>query len=214
VWVVYILLGLAVVVLIVLQVPVYGRIVYDGTLDARLQLLGESVSLLPGSGKETSFIKRQIKKTTIVKRLSKTEELLELLREDSLAGTLQFLQDVAVLLGRAVGRLLRFVTVTDLRLQMLVATGDPADTAQQYGQVCSVLYPCLALIGQKMRIRRRHVRVEPNFLLDSGAARFDIRFRISLGRLVYVVVALLWGSIMIDAKEQLQDNKEVTGYEK
>ena len=107
-WVVYILLGLAVVVLIVLLVPVYGRIVYDGTLDARLQLLGESVSLLPGSGKETSFIKRQIKKTTIVKRLSKTEELLELLREDSLAGTLQFLQDVAVLLGRAVGRLLRY----------------------------------------------------------------------------------------------------------
>ena len=29
---------------------------------------------------------------------------------------------------------LRSVTVTSLQLQMLIATGDPADTAQRYGQ--------------------------------------------------------------------------------
>ena len=170
------------------------------------------MSLLPGTEeKGKSFLKKQIQKTTIVKRLSKTEELLELLREDSLTGTLQFLKDVAVLLGRAVGRVLRSVTVTHLQLHLLVATGDPADTAQQYGQVCGVLYPCLAIIEQKMRVRRRDVRVEPNFLLDTGAARFDIRLRMSLGRLLCVIVALLWGFMIIDAKEQFQDNKEVNG---
>ena len=92
---------------------------------------------------------------------------------------------------------------------MLVAAGDPADTAQLYGQVCGVLYPFLAIIGKKVRLRRRDIRVEPNFLLESGEAQFDIRLRMSLARLLCVLIALMWGFVVLDEEDLPQNYKEV-----
>ena len=68
------------------------------------------------------------------------------MKQDDVAGTLHFLGEVAALAGKTVGRLLRSITVNRLDLQMRIATDDPSVTAQRYGQICSVLYPSLALI--------------------------------------------------------------------
>ena len=212
-WFVYILLGLLALILLVvlalMLIPVRCRIAYDGEPEARIWVLGESMSLLPEEEKKDTFLKKQIKKTTLVKTLSKTEELIELLREDSLMGTVKFIKDAVVLLGRALGRILRSVKVTYLKVHMLVAAGDPADTAQLYGQVCSVLYPFLAIVGKKVRLRRRDIRVEPNFLLESGEAQFDIRLRMSLARLLCVLIALMWGFVVLDEEDLPQNYKEV-----
>ena len=128
-----------------------------------------------------------------------------MLQQDDMAGTLHFIGDVAKLAKRAAGRFLRAVTVTNLQLQMLIATGDPADTAQLYGQVCSVLYPALETIAHYVRIRRRQVRVEPNFLLDKSQARFDIRLRISLWRWIGVILTLMWGFLLLRNEDALKE---------
>lgn len=207
-WAVYILLAVAALLAAVMLVPVTGRITYDGALTARLRVWGIQVPLYPRPVKEEQAPAGKSRGRKADKP-SKWEELKELLRQDDVAGTLQFLGGVARLAGRTVGRLLRAVTVTDLHLQMLIATGDPADTAQRYGQVCSVLYPTLELIGHKVRVRRRSLRVEPNFLLEQSHARFDIRLRISVWRLTLAAVALLWGFLML-RESNPQTNKEVS----
>lgn len=208
-WAVYILLALLALVLLVLLIPVTGRIAYDGTLCVRLRVLGVPITLLPRPEPPSS---EQPKKQRRVKKdkPSPLEELKELLRHDDVAGTLHFICGVARLAARAVGRVLRSVTVTRLQLQLLIATGDPADTAQRYGQVCSVLYPALEQIGQRMCIRRRDLRVEPNFLLERGNARFDIRLRVSVWRLAGAGIALLWGFVLLRESDRPQNNKEVS----
>ncbi|MBR5524135.1 MAG: DUF2953 domain-containing protein [Clostridia bacterium] len=210
-WVVYILLGLAALLLLILLVPVYGRVTYDGELHIRAWVLGVPVTVLPRP-KEDKPPKKHTKKVKkkATEKPSRFKELTELLRRDDVEGTLHFLSGVAALAGRTVGRLLRAITVKRLWLQMRIATGDPATTAQRYGQVCGVLYPTLELIAERVRIRRRELRVEPNFLLDSSAARFDIRLRVSVWRVLGAGIALLWGFMILNEQDKPQEKKEVT----
>lgn len=212
-WILYSLLGLLALVSMVLSIPVYGRLTYDGTFSVRIRVLGIPIVLMPrpepekkaSSGKSASATKKSQEK-----KPSKLKELAELLKQDDLAGTLHFIGEVAALAGKTVGRLLRSITVNQLDLQMRIATDDVATTAQRYGQVCGVLYPALALIERWVRIRRRNLRVEPNFLVDNSAVRFDIRLQVSLWRLLGAAVALLWGFLMIKEQSNPQNQKEVS----
>ena len=207
-WVLYSLLGLLALLIGVLSVPVYGRITYDGALSVRMRVLGIPFTILPKE--KTEKKKRPAKKTAKEKKPSAVQELAALLKQDDIGGTLHFLGGVAVLAGKTVGRLLRSITVTQLDLQMRIATDDVAVTAQRYGQVCSVLYPSLAIIERWVRMRRRNLRVEPNFLMDTSAARFDIRLHVSLWRLLGAALALLWGLIVLKEESNPQITKEVS----
>lgn len=207
-WAVYVLLALLALVLTVLSVPVTGRVAYDGDLAAHIRVLGVRVPLYPRDAEEET--PRSSRRRRRTDKPSKWQELKELLKQDDLEGTLHFIGGVARLAGRTVGRLLRSVTVTDVQLQMLIATGDPADTAQRYGQVCGILYPALEIIGRTVRIRRRQLRVEPNFLMERSRARFDIRFRVSVWRLTGAALSLLWGFLLLREEDKPQINKEVS----
>lgn len=212
-WVLYGLLGLLSLLVILLSVPVYGRLTYDGSLSARLWVLGIPITLMPRPEPEPKAPAAKSASTeekTKEKKPSKLKELAELLKQDDLGGTLHFIGEIAALAGKTVGRLLRSITVNRLDLQMRIATDDVATTAQRYGQVCSVLYPALALIERWVRIRRRHLRVEPNFLVEDSAARFDIRLQVSLWRLLGAALALLWGFLMIKEQSNPQITKEVS----
>ncbi len=211
-WVLYGLLGLIALIVIVLSIPICGRITYDGNgeLYTHFHMLGVPVTGLPlfdlnlfrpsHNGRKTSG---KLKEQTI----AKLEEMVELMKQDDVAGTMYFFCEVAKLAAKTVGRILRSVKVKQMDLQMLIASEDPADTAQQYGQVCSLLYPALAGIEHLVRIRRRNLRVEPNFLLERSNVCFDLRLRISWWRLLYALLALSWGILMI---EDEQNNPQIT----
>ena len=211
-WVLFSLLGLLSLVTVAMSVPVYGRLTYDGELSAQVRVLGVPITLMPRPEPEPKPVsaKSSPKKKKKEKQPSKLKELAELLKQDDLSGTLHFIGGVAVLAGKTVGRLLRSITVNRLDLQMRIATDDVATTAQRYGQVCSVLYPALALIERWVRIRRRNLRVEPNFLVEESAVRFDIRLQVSLWRLLGAALALLWGFLMIKEQSNPQNQKEVS----
>ncbi len=208
-WVLYSLLGLLVLLFGALSVSIYGRITYDGALSARMWVLGIPFTILPKE--KTEKKKRPAKKGAATKKKpSAVQELAALLKQDDIGGTLHFLGGVAALAGKTIGRLLRSITVSQLDLQIRIATDDVAVTAQRYGQVCGVLYPSLAMIERWVRIRRRHLRVEPNFLMETSAARFDIRLHVSLWRLLGAALALLWGLIVLKEESNSQITKEVS----
>ena len=189
-WALYVLLAIVALIVTILLLPIQGRITYDGELYAELYLWGLRYSLLSEESEPEIITgsRKRIKGTIS----SQWNEMQELLKQDDLEGTLYFFRGVVLMLAHAIGRFLRSITVTKFQLQMLIASGDPADTAQLYGQVCSVLYPALEMIGCYVRIRNRQMRVEPNFLLEQSQTRFDIRFRIALWRLLGVIFVFLF----------------------
>lgn len=212
-WVWYSLLGLLLLLIVALSVPVYGRIAYEGELLVRIRVLGIPITLTPVPPQKEKMPSRSVGKKAkkpATEKPSKVKEMIALMKQDDLAGTLHFLHEVARLAAKAVGRILRSVTVNRMDLQLLIATDDPAVTAQRYGQVCGVLYPALAGIESAVRIRHRKVRVEPNFLMEKSAVRFDVRLRLSVWRLLGAGIALLWGFLMIKEQSDPQITKEVS----
>ncbi len=204
-WAVYSLLILLALLVVFLCVPVSGRVAYTGCWLVRLRVLGIPITLAPSGAKERPRRRTQRaakkKSPPAGQKPSKWRELRELMRQDSLGATLSLLRDVAALAGRTASRVLRAVTVPDFSLHILVASEDAATTAERYGQVCSVVYPALALLARRVKIRRRRVRIEPNFLLEQGAARFDVRFRVAPWRLVGAGFSLLWGILLLRQKD-------------
>jgi len=213
VWVLYSLLGLLLLLIVALSIPVFGRITYDGELAVRIRVLGIPVTLVPSAepkAKKAVASTRKKSKKAQKEQPSKFKEMLSLMKQDDLAGTLHFLHEAARLAMKTVGRVLRSVTVKQLDLQLIVATDDPATTAQRYGQVCSVLYPSLAGIEHVVRIYHRNLRVEPNFLMEKSAVRFDIRLKVSVWRLLGAGIALLWGFLILKEQDNPQITKEVS----
>ena len=202
-WVLYVLLAIVALIVTILSLPVQGRITYDGELYADLHLGGLRYSLIP-EATETEMIS-DTRKRLKGKISSQWKEVQELLKQDDLEGTLYFFRGVVKMLAHAIGRFLRSITVTRFQLQMLIASGDPADTAQLYGQVCSVLYPALEMIGSYVRIRNRQLRVEPNFLLEQSKTCFDIRFRIALWRLLGVVFTFLFSLMKLREEDRQKE---------
>lgn len=213
----YILLGLLafvlVLLLLVLFVPVYGYIAYDGELKAQIRVLGIPITLLPTPEKpaERPSAKKRPKDAKPSKAKELVNELTRSFREDGVAATLEYLGALAKAVGQAVGRVLRSIVADKLKLEMLIVGADAADTAIRYGQVCSVLYPSLTAISDVVRVRCRDVRVEPNFMVEKSDARFDIRFHVWVFRLVGAVIALLIRMLL--SKDSITD-KEVTNHGK
>ena len=213
-WVLYGLLGLLALLLVIFSIPIRCRISYDGELITSFRLLGVQLQRVPFLEAMVTSTSRSARKSgrrsTTEIAVERLREMATLIKQDDLAGTLHFLCETAKLVGQTIGRLLRSIRVKRLDLQMLIAAEDPDITAQRYGQVCSVLYPALAGIEQAVRIRHRNVRVEPNFLLEQTSVRFDLRFRITIGRLLIALFALAWGFLMIEEQNDPQITKEVS----
>lgn len=211
--VLYILLGvlglLLLILLLLLFLPVYARIRYDGELRVKLWVLGIPITLLPAAPKRESPAKE---KPVSKKKPSKSKELKKELtasfRRDGVGATLQFLKQLAAIAVKAVGRMLRGVKVDDLHLELMVAGSDPATTAVRYGKVCSVLYPALSAAEQVITVRRRQLRVEPNFLAENSGIYVDIRLHVWVFRVVGAGLWLLCRYMFLNS-DMSMDKKEV-----
>ena len=207
-WAVYVLLAVLALIGIVLCIPIYGRLTYDGELKLSVWFLGIEDKIYPEPPADRTKGSEKKKRPGLVRRASRIDELAELIRQkDDPVTTLHFIKEAIRLEAKALWRLLGAVTVDRMDLQILLASGDPAETAQLYGQVCSLLYPILEWLAQRVRFRKRHVRVEPNFLLEESDAYVDIRFRLSLPKIIGVVLGLTVGLVLMqDDDENLKED--------
>ncbi len=211
----YILLGLLglilLLLLLVLFVPVWARIIYDGELRVRIWVLGVPITLLPSEDKPEQSPSSS--KQTKDKKPSKAKQLLgevsRSFKEDGIAATLDYLTRLAKLAGQAVGRVLHSITVDRLGLELIVADGDADKTAIRYGQVCGVLYPAFTALAGVIKVRKRDMRIEPNFLQETSCLRADVRLHIWVYRLVGAAIVLLVKFMLLN-----DTDKEETSYGK
>jgi hypothetical protein len=209
----YILLGLlgliVLLLLLVLFVPVWARVTYDDELRVRVWVLGVPITLLPSEDKPEEEKPTSEKKST---KPSKTKELLgeisRSFKEDGVAATLHYLRKLAKLAGQAVGRVLHSITVDKLALELIVADGDADTTAIRYGQVCGVLYPAFTAIAGVIKVRKRDLRVEPNFLMEKSTVGADVRLHIWVYRLVATAIVLLVKFMLLKDIDLITDKEE------
>ena len=183
-----VLLVLLALFMLLLVIPVYLRITFRGELTIRIRIGGIPFRLYPRREKS---VREEISKAKKTERRSKAESgkklstLSKMLKEDGVRAVISYYTSLAQLLTAEAKRFFRAVTVDHLRIHLIVASGDAAETAQNYGRACAVVFPAEALLESGMRIRHRSVRLEPDFLASKGRAELDIRLHA-------VPIRLLW----------------------
>ena len=86
-WVLYSLLGFLALLIVLLSIPVFGRICYDGDLSVVIRVLGIPITLVPQPEDKSPRPTRKAK-TEPSQKPSKFKELVALMKQDDLAGTL------------------------------------------------------------------------------------------------------------------------------
>lgn len=210
----YILLGLVgllfLLVLLALFVPVWARITYDDELRVRVWVLGVPITLLPSEDEPEAQTKPA--EASKPAKPSKTKELVgeisRSFKEDGVAATLHYLSELAKVAGQAVGRVLRGITVDKLALELIIADGDADTTAIRYGQVCGVLYPAFTAIAGAVKVRKRDLRIEPNFLMENSTVSADVRLHIWVYRVVGAAIMLLVKFMLLKGNQDT-DKEEI-----
>lgn len=185
-----IILGVIAALLALLLVPVRLSAVFDGDLKVSLYLLFFKLRLYPGPA---FFERMRLKGQRKRKEEPELPRAEKVLKEEGVRAVIEYYLQIGRLLKSAAERLMRAITVDRLYLDILVASGDAAQTAIDYGKVCAVVYPVQALIESKMRVRRRAINISTDFLHDSGELKADIRLHAVPIRVLWAILLFFIG---------------------
>lgn len=176
-WIV--LLSLLGLLLLLLIVPIYLRITFQGELTVKIRIWGIPFKLYPKKKKKDKPPKaekpRKNQKAKPEKLRKESFSVSQMLKEDGVGAVVSYYTSLARMLSTEAKRLLRAITVDHLDIRLTVASADAAETAQNYGRVCAAVFPAEAMLESCIRVKRRRVRVDPDFLAAKGKAALDIR---------------------------------------
>ena len=128
-----------------------------------------------------------------------------MLKEDGVGAVLAYLKGMVSLMNTLVRRILNAITVDRFHLSLTVAGGDAAETALLHAAACSIVFPALSSMQYVLKIRRREVRIQPDFVNGENQASFDIRLRSCPARILWAGLRFLMAYIGNTIREREQE---------
>ncbi len=199
----YCLLGILLLLLALLIAPLYVRLIFNGELHVCVRVWGMPVFRYASDKKAPQSTEKEEKS-------SKLRSTAEQFKADGVGVMLAFFKELTRLAAGAARRLIAAITVDKLCLQLYIVGSEAAETAENTGKVCAVLYPTVTALQQTvLRIRKRAITVTPDFLAEEGRAVADIIAHVIPLRIVMIAIWLAFRYRVIT-----KHNKEVVQYGK
>ncbi len=169
----YVLLGILAAVLLLLCVPVRLILRYrTGKAPVGvLRWLFFQVDLLKAAERKTADTETRAKKEA-KPRPPKEKKPLEFSRMLGVAADL-----LSSLKGGA-GMLVRRFRIYRVRLSMVVAGEDAAETAVDYGKCNAAVYSAYALAKNFLNLKNPEIEIRPDFVSEKGSVDFEMRGRL------------------------------------
>lgn len=164
-------LGVILVVLLsALRIPAYVRVKYEqGELQAFMKYAWLTIPLFPKSEKENP---QKIEKPSESTEQGKETKQKSKINRDQILYTIDTLPPVFL---KALKRFGRHIRIKPLKIHVLVATSDPADTAILYGRIQAVLAAVLPSVHSYVKIREQDIQLftdfceeDMDFIVDAG----------------------------------------------
>ncbi len=183
----YILLGIALFVALVMFIPITLRASYKEKFWCAVYIGFVKLQLVPAKPKKEK--KKKVKKQTPKTEQSKkpTEKKPSLIKKYGIEWLLNLIKKVAELAVSALQDFFSHILVKKLSLSISVAGDDAADTAIKYGKYCAVVYPAVGTIVRVVKCKGYGVDINPNF---SEKAETEINFDFVARVFVFRLVAL------------------------
>lgn len=183
----YILLGIALFVALVMFIPITLRASYKEKFWCAVYIGFVKLQLVPAKPKKgkKKKVKKQTPKTEQPKKA--TEKKPSLIKKYGIEWLLNLIKRVAELAVSALQDFFSHILVKKLSLSISVAGDDAADTAIKYGKYCAVVYPAVGTIVRVVKCKGYGVDINPNF---SEKAETEINFDFVARVFVFRLVAL------------------------
>lgn len=184
----YILLGIALFVALVMFIPITLRASYKEEFWCAVYIGFVKLQLVPAKPKkEKKKVKKQTPKTEQPKKA--TEKKPSLIKKYGIEWLLNLIKRVAELAVSALQDFFSHILVKKLSLSISVAGDDAADTAIKYGKYCAVVYPAVGTIVRVVKSKGYGVDINPNFSEKAETEiHFDFAARIFAFRLIGLAV--------------------------
>ena len=110
-------------------------------------------------------LKKKAKKQTEKKpaKEKKSSMIKEMAEQDGFTAVLSFFASLARIAAVTVRKILRRVKIRKLCLDVVVASGNAAKTAQSYGQMCEIIYSALPVIDSAFNMQIKEFSIIPDF---------------------------------------------------
>lgn len=179
-----ILCVIALMLAVLLLTPVRARFSYDrGDLAAWVRYGPAKLEVYPrkevpeeekNTGKKKKSAKRKKKSVKEEEDEAKEEKGKTLKRKISKEQILYSLETLPPILGRALRRTRRRIRLNPLKIHLLIASPDPADTALLYGKLEAALAVGLPALHRLVRIKEQDIRLFPDFAGESMDCIADV----------------------------------------
>lgn len=195
-----ILLGLLLLLLLLLVIPARVYLRFDRQLNVRLRVLGIPFTVFDGS-RETAQKQRTKKRDSSTSSAGNAEEsplkayfksLQAALKNEGPVGYLDLCRRLTSYGGKLMNGVRRSFSVRVIRVYYLVAGGDPDEVAVRYGRVNTWLYAAQALLEHHIKVKKREIRLIPDFLADDSALYVDATIRVCPLRLLFAVCGCIF----------------------
>ena len=183
----YILLGIALFVALVMFIPITLRASYKEKFWCAVYIGFVKLQLVPAKPKKEKKkkVKKQTPKTEQPKKA--TEKKPSLIKKYGIEWLLNLIKRVAELAVSALQEFFSHILIKKFSLSISVAGDDAADTAIKYGKYCAVVYPAVGTIVRVVKCKGYGVDINPNF---SEKAETEINFDFVARVFVFRLVAL------------------------
>ncbi len=202
----YCALGILLLLLALLIVPVYARLTFREELRLCVRVWGIPAFRYDSADKKKKTAPAAVEKT----KVSPLRAVADRFKRDGVGATLDLFKQLSKLAAGTARRLLAAITVDKLCLRLYIAGSDAAETAENTGKVCAVLYPAVTALQQTvLRIKKREITVTPDFLAEQGRAVADVSIHVVPLRILILAIWTFFRSLMITKRQ-----KEVSQYGK
>ena len=192
--------------LVVLLIPVSVRISYE---DKRFL-----VRFSYASWKKTLYSAEEKEEEQAVDETEKETKPQKEVKPKAKPNLKQIIYSLDVLPGillRALRRTMRRIRIKPLKIHILIALGDPADTALLYGNLSGVLNATLPMLHRAVRIEDQDIQLFPDFSREGMDCIADVGIRIRPLDILVVAVLALGGMIKwYSGYKKLADKTDTT----
>jgi len=182
----WILLGLLALLVIALLIPVRVRFKYgEEGLFLAVRYGPVKIQLLPVGEKKEKKEKPPKKEKPKKEKAQKPKKPKAKINREQI---LYAIEKLPPILGRALKRTGKSIHIDPLKLYILAAGPDPADTAQLYGRLEAALYAGFPVLEKTLRIKNSDVRLYVDFQQEQMDFIADVGVYVRPGSLVWMAL--------------------------
>ena len=199
-------LALLVTVILLLPVTVIIKTDQNDEVILRYKFLGKTYGEDPDPNNP---IIKTLKEVSGVTRLEK-ENLKNEIENNSFLGTLKESCSLIIALLKRLLSLLKYCKVKVLKLHIICAEADAAQTAIDYGRCCSVVYPFLGFLHSNLKVRKKgeDINISCNFESRESLYTFEAVLVIRFSRVLSALFRAAYDEAQrINAEEEANNGK-------